>query len=342
MRSFRILTLVVCIPLLVLTSFAQQPSQPQPSAPPQQPATAAAAPTTPIAEQIRKTVGFLTVGYGNSQADIKGGVIGTCFFVAVADQRLGEGQAFIYLVTNRHVAQPGIDLGTPYQVQAVMLRMNLVTPVGGLQSTQELIPLDRVHWFFPSDDAVDLAIANLAPDQKKVDYMSIPSTLIVTSEQLKNGDIGVNDPVTFAGYFANFPGHIRMEPIVREGVIAMLPEEKFDTTLHKQGRLFLADLHAFHGNSGSPVFVNIGGFHHGAIYSGERYFLLGVLSGYYPESAGFSVPAATILTGEVRDNSGIATIVPGEELTNLLNSPELQADRDRQVKVINPKAVSQK
>jgi len=113
--------------------------------------------------------------------------------------------------------------------------------------------------------------------------MSIPSTLIVTSEQLKTGDIGVNDPVTFAGYFANFPGRIRMEPIVREGVIAMLPEEKFDTTLHKQGRLFLADLHAFHGNSGSPVFVNIGGMHHGMVFASERYFLLGVLSGYYPD-----------------------------------------------------------
>lgn len=338
MRSLRILTLVLCVHLMLLTAYAQQPPQSQPSAPPQQPAASAAAPTTPATEQIRKTVGFLMVAYRNGLA--QGGVIGTCFFVWVRDQRLGENQGFVYLVTNRHVAQPGIDLGTPYQVQAIFIRMNLVTPEGGIQSVQEQIPLGQMHWFFPSDEAVDLAIALLAPDQKRYAYLSIPSSMIVTSEQLKTGDVGVDDPVSFAGYFSNFPGHTRMEPIVRHGVIAMLPEEKLDTTLHKQGRLFLADLHAFHGNSGSPVFVNTGGMHHGTIYAGERYTLLGILSGYYPESAGFSVPAATVLTGEVRDNSGIATIVPGEELTNLLNSREVQADRDRQVTVLNQKAVS--
>lgn len=201
-----------------------------------------------------------------------------------------------------------------------------------MQSVQQQIRPDQVHWFFPSDDAVDLAVAPLVPDKMKYAYMSIPSTMIATAEQLKTGEFGVGDPVTFAGYFSNFSGRIRMEPIVRDGVIAMLPEEKLDTTLHKQGRLFLADIHAFHGNSGSPVFVNIGGIHNGTMYVGEKYVLLGVLSGYYPESVGFSVPAATVLTGEVRDNSGIATIVPGAELINLLNSPDVQADRDRQVK----------
>jgi hypothetical protein len=42
----------------------------------------------------------------------------------------------------------------------------------------------------------------------------------------------------------------------------------------------------------------------------------------------FSVPAATVLTGEVHDNSRIATVVPGYELKALLDSPRLQAQRD--------------
>jgi hypothetical protein len=187
-----------------------------------------------------------------------------------------------------------------------------------------------MRWFFPADEGVDLAILNIAPDPKKYSYIQIPENILVSSEQLKSGEVGVGDPVSFAGYFSNFPGQIRMEPIVREGVIAMLPQEKLDTTLHKRGRLFLADLHAFHGNSGSPVFVDLGGIH-GNVFAPERYLLLGIISGYYPESAGFSVPAATILTGEVRDNSGIATIVPAEELTKLLYSPAVKADRDNQV-----------
>ena len=330
MRSFRSPALLFCLQLALFTSSAQQPTQSLPTPPPQQPATSAGAPAPPTTEQIRKTVGFLMVDYRNGA--VQGGVIGTCFFVAVPDKRLGENQGFVYLVTNRHVAQPGIDLGTPYQVQAVFLRMNLVTPEGGTESIQGQIPLnDQIRWFFPSDEAVDLAILPLAPDQKKIAYLPIPSSIIVSSEQVKTSEVGVGDPITFAGYFSNFPGQNRMEPIVREGVIAMVPEEKLNTTLHKQGKLFLADLHAFHGNSGSPVFVNIGGFHRGALYLGENYKLLGVISGYYPESAGFSVPAATALTGEVRDNSGIATIVPGEELTKLLNSHEVQANRDQQV-----------
>ena len=331
MRSLRILTVAFCMCLIFARmSPAQQPNQPEPTASQQQPTASGAVPTPPAAEQIRKTVAFLMVAYQNGA--VQGGVIGTCFFVAVPDNRLGENRAFIYLVTNRHVAQPGIDLGNPHPVETVFLRMNFVTPEGGAQSVQAPIAMgDRIHWYFPSDEAIDLAVLPLAPDQKRFAYSPIPSDIIVTSEQVKTSEVGIGDPVTFAGYFSNFPGHNRMEPIVREGVVAMMPEEKLSTTLHKQGQLFLADLHAFHGNSGSPVFVNIGGFHRGALYAGDNYRLLGVISGYYPESVGFSVPAATVLTGEVRDNSGIATIVPGYELAKLLNSPALQADRDSQI-----------
>jgi len=270
------------------------------------------------------------VAYQNGSA--QGSAIGTCFFVVVPDARLGPDRGFVYLVTNRHVAQPGIDLGSPYQVGAIYLRMNLATPVQGIRSTGGQIPLsDQLHWFFPSDDAVDLAILPIAPDQAKFAYLPIPLSMIVGSEEIKLDQVGIGDPVIFAGYFRSFSGETRMEPIVRQGVIAMLPEEKLDTTLHKKGHLFLADLHAFHGNSGSPVFANLGGMHRGSFYLGDKYVLLGVISGYYPESAGSSVPAATVLTGEVRDNSGVATIVPGEELVRLLNSKEVQANRDSQV-----------
>lgn len=323
MKIFYIVGLVFCLLLVPPPIPAQQPTQGQPPI-----ATAATVP--PAAEQIRKTVAFLMVVYRNGA--VQGGVIGTCFFVWVPDKRLGEDQGFVYLVTNRHVAQPGIDLGTPYEVQKVVIRMNLAVPPGSAQSVQEQIPVGgQMHWFFPSDEGVDLAILPLSPDRKRYDYLTVPSTIIVDSQQLKTGEVGVGDPITFAGYFSNFPGQNRVEPIVREGVIAMMPEEKLDTTLHKPGHLLLADLHAFHGNSGSPVFVNLGGFHRGSIYGGDRYFLVGIISGYYPESVGFSVPAATVLTGEVRDNSGIATVVPAEELTKLLNSKDAQTSRDEQV-----------
>jgi len=337
MKRFRFLTLLVGLHLSLLSSVAQQPSQTAPSPSSQEhPAASAAAQSPPIREQIRSTVAFLGVDYLNGAAHE--GVIGTCFFVMVPDSRLGANEGFVYLVTNRHVAQPGIDLGSPYQVQHLFLRMNLAASENGLQSVAQQIPLsEQRHWFFPPDAAVDLAILNIAPDQKKYAYRTIPLSMIASSDVLHADSVDVGDSVIFAGFFSSFSGETRMEPIVREGVIAMMPEEKLDTTLHKKGSLFLADLHAFHGNSGSPVFAYLGGLRNGILTANDRYILLGVISGYYPESAGFSVPAATVLTGDVRDNSGIAAVVPGEELVKLLNSPEVQADRDKVVASLTKK-----
>jgi len=55
---------------------------------------------------------------------------------------------------------------------------------------------------------------------------------------------------------------------------------------------------------------------------------LGVISGYFPEGENFSVPAAHVLTGEVHDNSGIATVVPAYQLISLLDSTPAKRLRD--------------
>jgi hypothetical protein len=69
----------------------------------------------------------------------------------------------------------------------------------------------------------------------------------------------------------------------------------------------------------------------------DKYLLLGLISGYYPESVGYSVPAATVLTGEVHDNSGIATVVPADELKKLLDSAEIRAAQDKVVATLPKK-----
>jgi hypothetical protein len=333
MKLSRTPTLVLCFLLALLTSSAQQ------SAPGQAPVATATVPAQTFTQQIRNTVAFLSVI--SLEGPALSGVIGTCFFVFVPDNRLGADQGFGYLVTNRHMAQPGIDTGGVHPVVGAFLRLNLAAPQGDIQSVMQQIPLgNQLHWFFPQDDAVDLAVLSFAPDKKVFSYQTVQSSLIAGSARIKTGDVVVGDRVVFAGYFSSFPGQKRIEPIIREGVIAMMPEETLDTTLRKPGQLYLADLHAFHGNSGSPVFVNVSGTHHGNFILGDNYLLLGILSGFYPESVGFSVPAATVLSGEVRDNSGIATIVPANELNKLLNSAEVQADRDRQVVNLLIKAIA--
>ena len=291
----------------------------------QQPEAAVTSRPQSFAQGFRKTVGFMRVIF-LEEGNLKE-IAGTCFFVYYEDSRLGKERGFAYLVTNRHMAVPGIEKGFHYPVQQVSLRLNLHSPEGGRESAEGNVPLGgMLHWFFPADEGVDLAVLPLSPDEKRFDYLPINLSMLATKDKIESENIDAGDSVVFAGYFYQFGGEKKIQPIVREGVLAMMPDEEIKTTLHKPGHLYLADVHAFHGNSGSPLLVNAGGIRSTAI-SPPSYLLLGVVSGYYPEGEIFSVPAA-VLTGEVHDNSGIATVVPAYELKALLDSAPLQAMRD--------------
>lgn len=293
--------------------------------------TLAASHTLTPTVQIKDAVTFVTVQY------IKNGQVwtakGTGFFIGVEDKRLGENKGFVYLVTNRHVAQPGAEEGLEYPVTRLSLRLNFKDLARWLASDEEcVVPLGgSLHWYFPSDRAVDLAILPIAPDQDIFDYKVIPSGLLATRDVMQSMQIAEGDKVLFAGFFYSFPGKLRTEPIVREGILAMVPGEEMETTLHKAGHLYLADVHAFGGNSGAPMFVDVGGFRNGSIITGGfPFLLLGVVSGYYTEDEEFKLTVTTTLSGKVPENSGISTVVPADDLKALLESRELQAERDAQ------------
>ncbi len=151
---------------------------------------------------------------------------------------------------------------------------------------------------------------------------------------MKQQSISEGDSVLFTVFFYQFPGLRKFEPIVREGIIAMIPYEELDTTLGRRGHIYLADVHVFQGNSGSPLLVNVGGLRAGHLTMGYDYRLLGVISGYYHEDADLELTVATTLTGTLQENSGIATVVPADDLKALLDSPALQAMRDATVAAI--------
>jgi hypothetical protein len=172
----------------------------------------------------------------------------------------------------------------------------------------------------------------LAPDYQRYDYAPIPASLFAKREVVETERIGEGDPVEFTGFFYQYPGQKKMEPIVRQGILAMMPDEELDTTLGKPGRLYLADVHVFHGNSGAPMFVNIGGIRGNVIRPvGFPYRLLGVVSGYFYETEDFHVQVATTLSGTTMANSGISMVVPVDDLKALLDSSELQHLRDAEV-----------
>jgi hypothetical protein len=151
------------------------------------------------------------------------------------------------------------------------------------------------------------------------------------SDFLKQHRIVEGEPLFFAGFFYQFPGSKRMEPIVRQGIIAMMPSDKVPFVGMAE-KVYLADLHAFGGNSGSPAFINLGGYHAGSMMLGDDYRLLGVVNGGLTEDENFNLELTATLKGKGAANSGISTIVPADEVQALLDDPRLQKLRDDAVK----------
>lgn len=319
--------LIASCALLILSLFWQGSSSPNgPKA-----ASTAQQSAQSFGDSLRRTVGFLQVDYSDGLRHKS--IRGTCFFVFYPDERLGPDKGFLYLVTNRHMAVPGVEVNEHFPVDHVFVILNSKpTSENGSSGVSGVALGSAPAWIFPEDGSVDLAILPFAPSWEKFDYLTIPLAVIATQDVVKQRSLAPGDTVTFAGFFYQWPGDKKIQPIVRQGVLAMMPDEKIGTTLNQQpGNLYLADVHAFHGNSGSPIFVNSGGVR-GNSLSGNLYYLLGVISGYYPEGESFSVPAAHVLSGEVRDNSGIATVVPAYQLISLLDSPPAKRLRDAAVR----------
>ena len=273
---------------------------------------------SPPVTLIKKTVTFLKMQCLDGQTPLVSQ--GTGFFIDVPNQK-GD-RAVRYLVTNRHVAAPQYQ-GHDLRVVRTFVRLNLLA--GG--SAEELLP-PSFRWMFPLDSAVDLAIMLLRPDESKADYLAIPSSMFASSTVISSEQITEGQSVFFTGFFMQYPGEKRLEPIVRQGILAMLPDESLHSGNGASVNLYLADVHAFRGNSGSPMFTDLAGVRNGELRFGHRYLLLGVVNGFIPEDAPFRAEMSSTLDGKIETNSGIATVVPADELLKFLNEPAVKSQRE--------------
>ncbi len=283
----------------------------------------------PEITQIRKSVTFIKLmcNDGSRELDVRG----TGFFIGYPDPRLGQDGAFSYLVTNRHVALCVNDSGHAMRVDRISIRLNRPQANGGTLSEEiALNEHGNIQWVVPEDSSVDLAVFPLLPDAR-FDFKLLSVTMLATKDLLAKEGITEGEPVFFAGFFYQFPGTKRMQPIVRQGIIAMMPDEKIPFVGIPE-KLYLADVHAFGGNSGAPAFINLGGFHHGTMVLVEDYRVLGVVNGEILEDENFDLQLATTFRGVARANSGVSTIVPADYLKALLEGPRLQRMRDEVVK----------
>lgn len=293
-------------------------------------------PTELPIEQIKKTVVFIRGTYQ------EGGVAkrndGTGFFIFVSEPRLGKDGAVVFLVTAKHVLREPRPDGTlgPY-LKEVLVRCNLKEAVAtdGQQFEEATVKVlddaGNLNWFTdPEDDTVDVALTHVSVDQARIDARWIGTDLFATKEIIRKERVDENDEVLFAGLFAWYPGAKKNYPIVRHGKLSLLPEERIPTDQRHPDvteDLILAEITSFGGNSGSPVFLRLGGIREtnkGPLVGGYQYYLLGVMKGFFPEAQPF-VAEVKEIKGAARQNSGIAAVVPAEKILRILETPRAKA-----------------
>jgi hypothetical protein len=266
---------------------------------------------------------------------------GTGFLVSLADSRLPAPKAFGYLVTNRHVAEAIFKDGNNdcqrHAISQTFVTMNLKNEVNGNRSIR--LPLSRPvnSWYFPDDPSVDLAVAPFGASDES-DSINVGDGLFLTSDIWKQFAVTPGDKVLTSGFFRLYTGVHQFQPMVREGVLAMVPDDAMQSTLCQPARVYLADLHVIPGNSGSSVFLGPKSFLGGLVRPSNGavpYLLLGVVAGYMYEDSDLTLRTTTDYEAVLHANSGIAIVVPAEQLKALLMSAPLRQLREQTIASMN-------
>ena len=293
--------------------------------------SASPAPQPRFEDTLSKTVVRITA----TAEGVAGALDATGFLVGIPDKRLPmKGGKFTYLVTNRHVAEAILNDADGHPIRHRILTMNATV------NLKELVNGSRVHsislppvgtqWVFPEDNAIDLAVISI-PLDNTYDVLEITPDNFLTPDLWEKDRIGPGDKVLTCGYFRPYAGAHQFQPIIREGSLAMVPDDIMPVPIGGSAKVYLADIHIIPGNSGSPLFLapafTLGGYVTDS-KSGIPYGVFGVVSGYMWEDDELTLRAGTDYEGTIHANSGIAMIVPISQLKDLLYSPKLQQARD--------------
>lgn len=250
--------------------------------------------------------------------------LGTGFLIYKKD----HGEVFQHLVTARHVIE-GISL------DEIFVRINLTSGVTGL------VPFKKSDWRFHQSSFerqfIDVAVApcNMPADSVAVTNISLEDSML-TPETIQDEDIGIGDEVHVVGLYTNHFGQDKNIPIVRIGNIASMPTDEPFQTQHGYINGYLIEAHSLGGSSGSPVFVGLPPSRaiEGKIkLSKQAWYLLGLMCGHWtaenPEDA---VAENANDRGTARINTGISIVIPVQHIFEVINGPELTAEREKIMK----------
>jgi hypothetical protein len=246
----------------------------------------------------------------------------TGFFVALLSPK--ECLTYGYIVTAAHVARRLTNKRVGFIVNSWK---------GGITA----IEISGSRWFFhPTDLSVDVAVLPCEYPHD-ADLIAFSTQHFLTAERMEKEHIGLGDEVVFPGLFTFAPGRERIQPLLRHGTIAMLPDEPIQV---KAGfaQVYLIEARSIGGLSGSPVLVrgtiaipitpvdenNQSDF---ALALSSKTYLLGLTQDHWDisESELNNTKARHVAMGGV--NMEIGVVVPAIKILEILGHPELVAMR---------------
>jgi Trypsin-like peptidase domain len=245
-------------------------------------------------------------------------VIGTGFLLGLPLEQ-DEGQAFLHVVTAAHVV-----VGR----SRVVVRINSTSG-----KTLKIETSTALDWWVSDAEGADVAIACIRGDPRFQITLLRPDQ-IADNGFLEQRDVGPGDEVVFVSLFTRAPGTTRNLPIVRFGHVARMNEETTPQETSNGSReldAILVEARSWGGHSGSPAFL---------VFSSTRYMgqirgvgdaprdnwaLLGLVSGHWnlPSPIRETNTSAADPTREAMVNSGMALVVPGQQILDLLNRPDV-------------------
>ena len=291
-------------------------------------------------DQIKKTVVFLQTswldlpplsasGAPNARPRFQQSV-GTGFLIFVAIPELGKAPSGLdrgvdFLVTAKHMIQQETTdhQAGPYALKTT-IRYNTLATVPGTDrhwdsfDAQILDQRGDLAWFVDDLDPIaDVALTPIQLDQN-AEFKTVGEESFAKKSVLTAQHVNENDELLFAGLFTGYFGALKNYPIVRHGRLALMPGEDiaFECTKpDKKSQIYLAEVMSFGGNSGSPVFLRLGGIREGIgnnFVSGYSYFLLGLMKGFVSDE-------------EAKQNTGIAMVVPVDKINEVLAGDRVKA-----------------
>jgi hypothetical protein len=255
--------------------------------------------------------------------------LGTAFFVIYPDPRGGPDFAFMYLVTAKHVLR---DSDSTF-LRTLKARLNLKDGSGS-DFVDVSVTDEQGHllWFTDEQDPTnEAAVFPLLPSREKFDYKAIPTSMFVTSDTFAKANVSEGDRVFFIGLLPQFYGVTRNYPVVRSGALALITDEKIPLGLIGSHHVYVAEVSAWPGNSGSPVFLDLAGVRGGSLMLGQDLRMLGILLAENSNIISAKINQNLQYNWGNGQNTGISYILPAADLMSVLDGPAAQAARDREL-----------